>query len=198
VLGPEVHREALDSKDPAARARLGSVGVPLPGVAIEIRDDGGVVCEPGVSGNIFVRGDQVAGEYVGVDGETDGWFATRDWGYIDEDAYLFVEGRTDDTIIRGGENISPVEIEEVLLSHDDVSDCAVVGIDDEEWGQRIGAAVVLTSDATVGIEELRSFARSNLRGSKTPEVIVVMDELPYTDTGKLLRRVVRELLTAAP
>ncbi len=151
-----------------------------------------------MSGNIFVRGDQVAGEYVGVDGETDGWFATHDWGYIDEDAYLFVEGRTDDTIIRGGENISPVEIEEVLLSHDDVSDCAVVGIDDEEWGQRIGAAVVLTSDATVGIEELRSFARSNLRGSKTPEVIVVMDELPYTDTGKLLRRVVRELLTAAP
>jgi acyl-CoA synthetase (AMP-forming)/AMP-acid ligase II len=197
VLGPEVHREALESADPATRARLASVGVPLPGIEIEIRDDEGVACEPGVSGNIFVRGDQVAGEYVGATGEGGGWFATRDWGYIDEAGYLFVEGRTDDTIIRGGENISPVEIEEVLLSHDDVSDCAVVGIEDEEWGQRIGAAIVLVPGASVGLEELKSFARSNLRGAKTPEVIVVLDELPYTDTGKLLRRVVREQLSAA-
>jgi acyl-CoA synthetase (AMP-forming)/AMP-acid ligase II len=196
VLGPEVHREALTSDDPTTRARLGSVGLPLPGIEIEIRDDEGVACGPGVSGNIFVRGEQVAGEYVGVDGETGGWFATRDWGYIDDDGYLFVEGRTDDTIIRGGENISPVEIEEVLLTHDDVIDCAVVGIEDEEWGQRIGAAVVLTAGSTVQTEELQSFARSNLRGSKTPEVVVVLDELPYTDTGKLLRRVVRERLTA--
>jgi acyl-CoA synthetase (AMP-forming)/AMP-acid ligase II len=200
VLGPEVHREALESAHPATRARLGSVGVPLPGIEIEIRDDDGVACEPGVSGNIFVRGDQVAGEYVGVGvgGEGGGWFATRDWGYVDEAGYLFVEGRTDDTIIRGGENISPVEIEEVLLSHDDVSDCAVVGIEDEEWGQRIGAAIVLAPGASVGPDELQSFARSNLRGAKTPEVIVVLDELPYTDTGKLLRRVVREQLSAVP
>ena len=137
VLGPETHREAISSADPATRARLGSVGVPIPGVEIEIRDDRGVRCEAGVSGNIFVRGDQVAGEYVGVGDEGGGWFATRDWGHLDDAGYLFVEGRTDDTIIRGGENISPVEIEEVLLTHADVADCAVVGIEDEEWGQRI-------------------------------------------------------------
>ncbi|MGH9920694.1 MAG: AMP-binding enzyme, partial [Nitrososphaerales archaeon] len=90
------------------------------------------------------------------------------------------------------ENIAPAEIEEVLLRHEVVSDCAVVGVDDEEWGQRIAAAIVLTPGATAGPEDVQAFARARLRGSKTPDIVVVMDELPYTDTGKLLRRMVRE------
>jgi acyl-CoA synthetase (AMP-forming)/AMP-acid ligase II len=195
VLGPEDHRAAIGSDDPAVRARLASVGMPVPGIEIEVRDEEGRPCAPGVTGDIFVRGEQVAGEYVGTGGAPDGWFATRDRGHLDHAGYVFVEGRADDTIIRGGENIAPAEIEGVLLAHEDVTDCAVVGIEDLEWGQRIAAAVVLAPGATTGPEDLRVFARGQLRGSKTPDVVVVFDELPYTDTGKLLRRVVREELS---
>ena len=127
-----------------------------------------------------MRGEQVSGEYVGVGETGEGWFATRDRGHIDEGGYLFIEGRADDTIIRGGENIAPAEIEDVLRTHDDVSDCAVVGIEDDEWGQRIAAAVVVTEGALVTPEELQQFARSHLRGSKTPDVILFVEELPYT------------------
>jgi acyl-CoA synthetase (AMP-forming)/AMP-acid ligase II len=192
VLGPDDHRLALGSTEPKVRARLGSVGLPLPGVEIEIRDEDG---HPGVAelrGDIWVRGEQVAGEYLGGEGDSDDWFATRDRGYVDEAGYVFVEGRADDTIIRGGENIAPAEIEDVLLAHDAVADCAVVGIDDAEWGQTIAAAVVLMPGAASGPEDFRAFVREKLRGSKTPDIVVVVDELPYTDTGKLLRRVVRE------
>jgi len=192
LLGPEDHRQALDSEEPEVGARLGSVGIPLPGVEIQVRDESGEPCEPGVSGDIFVRGEQVAGEYVGASTGGDSWFETRDRGHVDRAGYLFIEGRTDDTIIRGGENISPVEVEEVLLSHPDVADCAVVGIEDEEWGQRIAAAVVGVAGAAVDVDELKTFALASLRGAKAPELIVVVDELPYTETGKLLRRVVRE------
>ena len=199
VLGPDVHRQALDSDDPELRARLGSAGLPLPGVEIEIRDEDGEPCGTGLSGEVFVRGEQVAGEYLGVAAADAGWFATRDRGHLDSQGYLFVEGRVDDTIIRGGENIAPAEIEEVLLAHEAVADCAVVGIEDEEWGQRIAAAVVLVPGATAGVEELRAYARAHLRGSKTPDELTLVDELPYTDTGKLLRRVVREqFLRSAP
>jgi acyl-CoA synthetase (AMP-forming)/AMP-acid ligase II len=197
VLGPEVHRQALEASDPAVRARLGSVGLPLPGIEIEVRDDGGRPCAPGIGGDICVRGEHVAGEYVGAGGAADGWFATRDRGYVDEDGYLFIEGRADDTIIRGGENISPAEIEDVLLRHPAVQECAVIGIDDAEWGQRIAAAVVLTPGSAATSDELRVFSREHLRTSKTPDRIVIVPELPYTDTGKLLRRVVRQELSGA-
>lgn len=192
VLGPDDHRLAVTSDDPVVRARLGSVGQALPGIEIEVRNDHDQRCAPGVSGDIYVRGEQVAGEYVGSEGTSQGWFPTRDRGHVDDAGYVFVEGRADDTIIRGGENVAPAEIEEVLLSHDEVADCAVVGIEDVEWGQRIAAAVVLVPGATSSPEEIRGFARQRLRGSKTPDLVVVVDELPYTDTGKLLRRVVRD------
>ncbi len=197
VLGPDDHRLALDSQDPAVSARLASAGLPLPGIEIEIRDEEGRPCAPGTGGDIYVRGEQVAGEYADDVRPSAGWFATRDRGYVDEAGYVFVEGRADDTIIRGGENIAPAEIEDVLLAHDEVADCAVVGIDDAEWGQRIAAAVVLVPGAASAPEDIRSFAREQLRGSKTPDLVVVFAELPYTDTGKLLRRVVRDEITGS-
>ena len=120
--------------------------------------------------------------------DADGWFPTRDRGWVDGDGYLFIEGRADDTIIRGGENIAPAEIEDVLLAHPSVHDAAVVGLPDEEWGQRIAAAVVLRADAVCTDEELRAWARTKLRTSKTPDVIVFRPDLPHTETGKLLRR----------
>ncbi len=143
-------------------------------------------------GEIWVRGEQVSGEYLGRGATTDaeGWFPTRDRGWVDDDGYLFIEGRSDDTIIRGGENVAPAEIEDVLLSHPAVHSCAVVGLPDEEWGQRIAAAVVLGPGLVADAEQLREWCRATLRSSKTPDVIAFRDDLPVTDTGKLLRRVV--------
>jgi acyl-CoA synthetase (AMP-forming)/AMP-acid ligase II len=194
LLGPEDHRAAIASDDPEIRARLRSVGQAIPGVDIQVLDDDGELKPVGEVGNVVVRGDQVAGEYVGTTSPSDGWFHTRDRGWLDSEGYLFIEGRADDTIIRGGENIAPAEIEDVLLRHESVVDCAVVGIDDEEWGQRIAAAVILRPGARVTPDELIAFARANLRSSKTPDLISIEESLPYTETGKLLRREVRERL----
>jgi acyl-CoA synthetase (AMP-forming)/AMP-acid ligase II len=196
VLGPEDHRAALASDDPDVRRRLRSAGRPVPGIELEVRAEDGSACAAGEVGEIVVRGEQVAGEYAGGAASPDGWFCTRDRGWLDAEGYLFIEGRADDTIIRGGENIAPAEVEDVLLRHEAVADCAVVGLPDEEWGQRVGAAVVLVPGASVTSEELRAYARGHLRSSKAPEVLALEDELPYSATGKLLRRTVRERLSA--
>jgi acyl-CoA synthetase (AMP-forming)/AMP-acid ligase II len=188
VLGPDDHRAALGG-DPVARARLGSAGRLLPGVEVEIRRPGGPL-PTGTAGDIYVRGEQVSGEYRGAGSVLDanGWFATRDRGWVDEDGYLFVEGRTDDTIIRGGENIAPAEIEDVLLEHSAVVEAAVVGVPDEHWGQEIAAAVVLRPGHVAHADELREWVRSRLRGSKTPTLVAIRDALPQTATGKVIRR----------
>lgn len=190
VLGPEEHREAAASNEPDVRARLSSVGKVLPSVEIEIRGADDRVLPPGEAGRILVRGDQVAAEYAGVGRAVDarGFFDTRDQGYLDEDGYLFVGQRMDDTIIRGAENIAPAEIEDVLLRHPSVLDVAVVGVPDEEWGQRIEAAVVTRADSSADAEELRTFVRGALRSSKTPDRILFWQELPRTEMGKLIRR----------
>ncbi|HEY3483762.1 MAG TPA: fatty acid--CoA ligase family protein, partial [Ilumatobacteraceae bacterium] len=188
VLGPDDHRAALAGDDPDARRRLSSAGRLLPAVEVEVRDDDGNALAPGSIGIIHVRGEQVAGEYAtGSALDTSGWFNTRDRGFVDADGYLFIEGRADDTIIRGGENIAPAEIEEVLYRDDDVLEACVVGIPDEEWGQRI-AAVVVRRNGVVDEESLKARVRAELRGSKTPEIVLFRDSLPHTPTGKLLRR----------
>lgn len=188
VLGPGEHREAAASRDPGVRARLHSAGRPIPGVEIEIRDANGAPVPPGVPGRIWVRGAQVSGRYAGVASDAgDGWFDTRDLGRLDEEGFLFVEGRQDDTIIRGAENIAPAEIEDVLLREPGVADAVVVGVPDEEWGQRIEAVVVPARGARLDGEELRSAVRRRLRGSKTPDRIAVWEEIPRTATGKVLR-----------
>jgi len=190
VLGPDDHRAALASDDPAVRARLGSAGRVVPAIEVEIRDEDGRPRTDGGPGRIWVRGEQVSGEYTGSGSALDeaGFFDTRDVGYLDSAGYLFIRGRADDTIIRGGENIAPAEIEDALLSHPDVVDAVVVGIPDEEWGQHIAAAVVLRPAATTTGEGLREHVRRALRSSKTPDRILVWDELPRTETGKLIRR----------
>jgi acyl-CoA synthetase (AMP-forming)/AMP-acid ligase II len=189
LLGPEDHRAAVGSDDPQVRARLGSAGRIVPGIELAVRDDDGVDLPPGTVGNLWVRGEQVSGEYRGsAAGRVDGWFSTRDRGWVDPDGYLFIEGRSDDTIIRGGENIAPAEIEHVLQQHPAVADVAVVGVPDEAWGQRIAAVVVARAGQQVTEQELRAWVRERLRSSKTPDTIAVVAELPRTDTGKLLRR----------
>jgi acyl-CoA synthetase (AMP-forming)/AMP-acid ligase II len=200
VLGPDDHRAALASDDPAVRARLSSAGRPGPGLELVIRDASGGALPAGAAGRIWVRGDQVSGEYAGSGTAVDatGWFDTRDEGYLDEDGYLFIGGRADDTIIRGAENIAPAEIEDVLLAHPAVADAVVVGIPDEEWGQRIEAAVVLRGAAAVDQEQLRAHVRGKLRGSRTPDRIAIWAEIPRTETGKLVRRQALARLTSEP
>ena len=190
VLGPEDHRQALEEDDPAAKERLGSVGRVLPGIEVQVRAEDGTVLEVGDHGEISGRGEQVSGRYAGTESPCDdeGWFPTRDAGRIDAEGYLFVQGRVDDTIIRGGENIAPAEIESALLHHPAIVDVAVVGLPDEEWGQRIAAAVVLRDGTSLPPEEITAWSRSQLRSSKAAEVVVVFETLPRTDTGKLLRR----------
>lgn len=197
VLGPDDHREAIASDNPAVRARLSSVGQPLPSIEISIRDENGAAVDAGGSGEIWVRGEQVSGEYVGRDSRVtdEGWFPTNDGGRFDADGYLFVEGRLDDVIIRGGENISPGEVEDVIALHPTVNDCAVVGMPDEQWGEQIAAFVVATPGQTIDVDDLVTHAREHLRSSRTPSRIVVIDELPYNETGKLLRRVLRDELS---
>jgi acyl-CoA synthetase (AMP-forming)/AMP-acid ligase II len=199
VLGPDDHRAALASTDPRERARLGSVGRILPTVAVRACDDAGHPLPPGEVGELWVSGPQVSGEYLNAPSQSsDGWFRTRDRGHVDEAGYLFVEGRADDTIIRGGENIAPAEIEDVILRHPDVADAAVVGVADDEWGQRIAAVLVPAAGATLDLDGLRGWLRQRLRGSKTPDELRVADELPRTDTGKLLRRQVAADIGGAP
>ncbi|EID11610.1 class I adenylate-forming enzyme family protein [Mycolicibacterium phlei] len=190
VLGPEDHRTALASDDEKVLRRLGSVGQPVPGIEVQIRDDEGNVLGPGETGELYVRGEQVSGRYAGIGSVLDenGWFPTKDVAMLDEDGYLFIGGRSDDTIIRGGENIAPAEIEDVLVEHPQVRDCAVFGAEDAEWGQIIVAAVVPANGSTPDPEALREFVRGQLRGSRTPDRVIFLDELPTSPTGKVLRR----------
>jgi long-chain acyl-CoA synthetase len=200
VLTPDDHRAAHSASDVAAVKRLGSVGRPVPGIELEIRDDEGKVLPPGESGELFVRGEQVSGRYTGIGSvlDADGWFPTRDVALLDEDGYLFISGRSDDTIIRGGENIAPAELEEVLIEHSHVRDVAVVGVDDPQWGQAIVAVVVPAVGIDPDPEELREHVRKSLRGSRTPDRVVFRHELPTTPTGKVLRREIVEELRATP
>lgn len=199
VLGPDDHRAALASSDDAVLRRLGSVGQPVPGIEVQIRDEDGNVLGPGETGELFVRGDQVSGRYAEIGSvlDADGWFPTKDVAMLDADGYLFIGGRSDDTIIRGGENIAPAEIEDVLVEHPAVRDCAVVGPEDPQWGQIIVAVVVPADASTPDPDELREHVRAHLRGSRTPDRVVFRDELPTNATGKVLRRELVAELTAS-
>ncbi len=196
LLGPDEHRDAHGSDDPRVRARLASVGMPLPTVEIEIRDEDGNCCAPGEAGEIYVRGDQVSGEYKEKSAlDAQGWFPTRDAGYLDEEGYLFLSGRADDVIVRGGENLSPGEIEDVLLTHPAVADAAAVAVPSVEWGEAVGIAVVVREGHDAPTEaELKELIRARLRSSRVPDKVLFVDQLPYNEMGKLLRREVKVLL----
>jgi acyl-CoA synthetase (AMP-forming)/AMP-acid ligase II len=195
LLGPDDHRLAMYSDDPVWTARLSSVGQAVPGIEIRIADPAGADLGIDTPGEILLRGAQVSGEYADVASKTDaeGWLHTGDRGWVDVDGYLFCEGRADDTIIRGGENIGPAEIEDTLLTHDAVATACVVGLPDPEWGERIVAAITVRADVPdLDLEHVRDWVRERVGSLKTPEEIRVVEELPQTATGKILRRQVRD------
>jgi acyl-CoA synthetase (AMP-forming)/AMP-acid ligase II len=196
LLGPDDHRIAFASDDPRVRARLTSLGQPIPTVEIEIRGEDGKPVPAGEPGEIYVRGEQVSGEYKEKSAlDAEGWFPTRDAGYIDEDGYLFLSGRADDVIVRGGENMSPGEIEDVLLTHPAIADACACAVPSVEWGEAVGIAVVTREGHDQPSEaELKALIKDRLRSSRVPERIAFVAELPYNEMGKLLRRKVKDVL----
>jgi long-chain acyl-CoA synthetase len=185
------------SVNPTDRMKPGSIGLPLEGVAMRIVDEQGVAMPSGEQGEIVVKGPTVTKGYYNLPEETDeafvdGWFRTGDIGYRDEDGYFFITDRKKDIIIKGGYNISPREIEEVLCHHEKVGDAAVVGYRKKDGEEGIRAFCVPVEGETVGADELVQFCRRTLAVHKTPDDIRFMDALPRGATGKVLRKELRE------
>ena len=199
LLDPDEHRTGFNATDPAIRKRLHSVGKPIASIELEIRRDDGRPVAQGEVGDVFVRGGQVAGEYLGVGSLRDdgGWFPTRDRGYLDQYGFLYLDGRADDVIVRGGENISPGEIEDVLRLHAAVADAAAVAIPDAQWGEAVGAVIVTVPGASVSAAELQDWVRQRLRSSRVPAQLRFRSELPHNEMGKILRRVLKDEFAAA-
>ncbi len=200
MLGPEDHRLEGSPEEVERRLRrLASVGRPLPDVEVRIVDALGQPLPPGQIGEIAVRTARMMRGYYGQQDATratlqDGWLRTRDLGWMDEDGYVYLAGRQADLIIRGGENIAPEEVEAVLGTHPAVEEAAVFGVPDEEWGERVAAAVVCRPGATVTAEELVEYCHQRLASYKKPERVFFLDALPRNALGKLLRRELRERL----
>ena len=165
-----------------ALRKLGSAGKPLMGAQVRIAADG----------EIFVRGPSVSPGYLKHPPHGD-WLNTGDLGELDGDGYLYVLDRRDDLIVSGGENVYPAEVEAALLAHPAVADAGVVGVADAEWGQAVGAFVVIAPGARVNGEELAAFCRQRLAGYKVPRLWEIRDSLPRNAAGKLLRRELKEL-----
>ena len=176
------------------RASPGTAGRPPLGTVLRILDDEGHEVPQGETGRIFVGNAMQFEGYTGGGGKeiVDGLMSTGDIGHVDADGRLFVEGRDDDMIVSGGENVFPREVEDLLHEHPAVVDAAVIGVDDDEFGQRLAAFVVVHDGATTDEVELRAFVKSQLAGYKVPKVIEFVDEIPRNATGKILRRTLRD------
>ncbi len=202
MLGPEDHKltgnETEEEKDKKLNRLANSIGRPLPDIEIQIWDEEGKPLPVGKIGEIMARGERVMGGYWKDEEKTaktltkDGWLHTGDKGYMDEDGYIFLGGRGDDMIIRGGENISPEEVENILYAHPKVEDASVIGVPDPEWGQNVRAVVVVKKGQTTTEADIIDFCKDKLAGFKRPKDVVFIDELPRTSTGKVQRKVLRE------
>ena len=178
---------------PDRERKAGSIGIPILGVQMRLVDDEGAQVEAGQPGEIAIRGHNVMKGYWGRPEETadsmkDGWFVTGDIATVDEDGYYFIVDRKKDVIIRGGMNVYPREVEEVLFEHPAVAEAAVVGIAHDTMGEEIGAAVALKPGATATPEELSAFVKTRLAAYKYPRRVWIVDALPKGPTGKILRR----------
>jgi len=200
ALGPEDHvisgTEA--EKEKKLRRLASSIGRPMPDVEMRIIDEEGKELPPGEVGEIVARGPRVMSGYWKDDEKTakaftkDGWLRTGDTGYRDEEGYFYLAGRADDLIKRGGEFISPEEVENVLYSHPKIAEAAVIGVPDPEWGQQPKAVVVLKEGESGTPEEIMEYCRQKLSSFKRPRSVVFVDELPRNPMGKVLKRVLRQ------
>lgn len=178
--------------------KVGSIGRPTPETEVKIIDNDGNVLPQGKEGELILRGPGLMKGYWNLPEETDdalrnGWLHTGDIGYVDEDGYFFITDRKKDLIIKGGENISPKEIEEVLFTHPKVAEVAVVGIKDEVYGEDIKAFVVLKPGEEANAEEITEHCRTKLKTFKTPKKLQFIDSLPKNLIGKVERKELRKL-----
>jgi acyl-CoA synthetase (AMP-forming)/AMP-acid ligase II len=172
------------------RAAPGTAGKPPHGTVVKLLDEEGREVAPGETGRIFV-GNEVAFEgYTGGGGKENvgGLLSSGDVGHFDPAGRLFIDGRDDEMIVSGGENVFPREIEDLLADHDAVDEVAVIGIADEQFGQRLKAFVVLVHGSTAGEDELKDYVKANLARYKVPREIAFLDELPRNATGKVVKR----------
>ncbi len=172
-------------------AAPGTVGKPLTSCKVRLySDDGVLVTEPGVKGTIYVGSMLSFSGYSGGGGKKgiDGLLSSGDVGHWDEGGRLFIDGRDDDMIVSGGENVFPGEIEELLYAHPDINEAAVVAVPDDEFGQRLAAYLVRNPGATIDSDGVRLYVKENLARFKVPRDVHFIEELPRTATGKLLRR----------
>ena len=195
MFRPADHRRALAGEEHL----LGSIGRPIYGVDIKLCDADGNEVPPGEVGEIYSRGDAVMSGYLNQPERTaqvivDGWFRGGDLAWRDEEGYLFLAGRADDMIIKGGENIYPVEIEDVVSEHPNVVEVAIVGEPDSYFGESVTAVVRLVPGTTLSFEEFTAHCRGRLGGYKIPTRLVVVDEMPRSQTGKIQKGVLRQQL----
>jgi long-chain acyl-CoA synthetase len=178
---------------PERERKAGSIGTPIEGVEFKLVDDAGDEVAPGELGEILIKGHNVMKGYWRQPEATaaaikDGWFATGDIAKVDEDGYYFIVDRKKELIIRGGYNVYPREIEEVLYEHPAVREVAVVGVPHAELGEEVGAAVALKDGVDVDPDELKAFVKEQVAGYKYPRHVWLVDELPKGPTGKILKR----------
>jgi acyl-CoA synthetase (AMP-forming)/AMP-acid ligase II len=190
ILPPAAH-------DPARLHLLRSVGQVLPGSVIEIRNTLGRAVPPGEAGEIWTRGPTMMLGYANRPEQTaeaivDGWYRTGDGGRLDEEGYLYLTDRIKDMIVTGGENVYPVEVETVLREHPAVADCAVYGLPDAHWGERVCAAVEQRPGAVFDAQAVIDFVKSQIAGYKAPRQIDPVEALPRTASGKIQRARVRQ------
>ena len=179
------------------RKHLTSIGRPLPDVEVRVVDEQGRDLPAGEAGELAARGPRLMRGYWQANAEAlpGGWLRLGDLGYIDEDGYIYLQGRAKDFIKRGGEMVSPEEVENVLYLHSGVDECAVVGVPDETWGERVVAVVVAKPDGAPTEDALLDLASERLARFKRPEQVVFVDALPRNDLGKVLKRELREHLS---
>jgi len=192
-------RETEAEREKKLKRLATSIGLPLDDVEIQVRDEKGKELPAEQIGEIVVRGARIMKGYWKDEERTkkaftaDGWYRTGDMGYKDEEGYIYLTGRGDDVIVRGGENIGPDEVESILSTHPKIEEAAVIGVKDIEWGQQVRAVVRLKKGETATEQEIIEFCRPRLAGFKRPtSVVFVTEELPKTTTGKVLRRKLRE------
>ena len=178
------------------KEKLGSIGRPLPEVEARIVDDDDRDVAPDTVGELVLRGRNIFAGYWMLPKETaeafrNGWFHTGDLGRIDDEGFITLVDRKKDMVITGGENVYPVEVEQVLVRHPAVREAAVFGVPDEKWGETVVAAAALEPGTTASAEELIAYCRERLAHFKCPTRVEVVDELPRNATGKVLKRELR-------